>query len=200
MGNGHLKLSKDEMDNFRKMYNIPPEKSKLIFKSFEKSAHGGKISRENFIKIMDNHGVMETELANQVFDSFDRDGNGDMDMDEYMTLMGVTFGGNIEQKLRASFEIFDKNGDGVLSKEEVKKMLVMVVKQVTRAQLKARQGKKVSGSTQIEIDENGHAKLNTILDDIFNKVDANHDGLIDINEFIHGFADHPEICGFFKQF
>jgi transcriptional regulator len=45
---------------------------------------------------------------------------------------------------------------------------------VTRAQLKARQGKKVSGSTQIEIDENGHAKLNTILDDIFNKVDANH--------------------------
>lgn len=23
-----------------------------------------------------------------------------MDMDEYMTLMGVTFGGNIEQKLR----------------------------------------------------------------------------------------------------
>jgi Ca2+-binding EF-hand superfamily protein len=31
---------------------------------------------------------------------------------------------------QASFEIFDKNGDGVLSKEEVKKMLVMVVKQV----------------------------------------------------------------------
>lgn len=45
---------------------------------------------------------------------------------------------------------------------------------MTRAQLKARQGKKVSGSTQIEIDENGQAKLNTILDDIFNKVDANH--------------------------
>eukprot|EP00029_Vermamoeba_vermiformis_P006964 TRINITY_DN2877_c0_g1_i1.p1 TRINITY_DN2877_c0_g1~~TRINITY_DN2877_c0_g1_i1.p1 ORF type:complete len:144 (+),score=30.14 TRINITY_DN2877_c0_g1_i1:36-467(+) len=142
MGNGHLKLSKDETENFNKMYNIPPEKSKLIFKSFEKSAHGSKISRENFLKIMDNHGVMERDLANQVFDSFDRDGNGDMDLEEYMALMGVTFGGNIEQKLRASFEIFDKNGDGVLSKDEVRRMLVMVVKQVTRAQLKARQGKK----------------------------------------------------------
>jgi hypothetical protein len=30
----------------------------------------------------------------------------------------------------ASFEIFDKNGDGVLSKDEVRSMLIMVVKQV----------------------------------------------------------------------
>jgi hypothetical protein len=91
-----------------------------------------------------------------------------MDIHEYLALMGVTFGGTTEQKLKgthqfstplfkvalniffannilefdndihflklcfvASFEIFDKNGDGVLSRDEVRSMLVMVVKQVS---------------------------------------------------------------------
>jgi Ca2+-binding EF-hand superfamily protein len=61
-----------------------------------------------------------------------------MDVREYMALMGVTFGGSMDQKLKASFEIFDRNGDGSLSKEEVRQMLTMVVRQVTRAQLKAK--------------------------------------------------------------
>lgn len=44
----------------------------------------------------------------------------------------------MDQKLKASFEIFDRNGDGSLSKDEVRQMLTMVVRQVTRAQLKAK--------------------------------------------------------------
>lgn len=64
-----------------------------------------------------------------------------MDVREYMALMGVTFGGTIDQKLRASFEIFDRNGDGSLSKDEVRQMLTMVVRQVTRAQLKTKSQK-----------------------------------------------------------
>jgi len=72
-----------------------------------------------------------------------------MDVYEYMALMGVTFGGTIEQKLQASFEIFDKDGNGQLSKDEVRQMLIMVVKQVTRAQLKAK-SKKVNNTLIFE--------------------------------------------------
>jgi Ca2+-binding EF-hand superfamily protein len=100
--------------------------------------------------------------------------------------------------MAASFEIFDRNGDGTLSKDEVRAMLTMVVKQVTRAQLKAKQ-KKVSGDTPIEIDAAGQKKIEEILEEIFNKVDTDRSGSIDVNEFMKGFSEHPQICGFFKR-
>jgi Ca2+-binding EF-hand superfamily protein len=48
---------------------------KLIIDSFKKQAKNGKISREVFVKIMGNHGVMDPALSNQVFDTFDRNKN-----------------------------------------------------------------------------------------------------------------------------
>jgi len=200
MGNETTKLTKEEQKEFERRYHLPEEKLKLIIESFKKQAKNGKITREVFVKIMANHGVMDAELSNQVFDSFDKNKNNEMDIHEYMALMGVTFGGTMEQKLKASFEIFDKNGDGVLSRDEVRNMLIMVVKQVTRAQLKAKKGERVTGETPVEIDKEGMAKIEQILDEIFNEVDTDKSGTIDMNEFIKGFSEHPDICGFFKQF
>jgi len=132
---------------------------------------------------------MDADLSAQVFDSFDKDKNNEMDCSEYLCLMGVTLcallrlvmtlltnnklssGGTMEQKLRSSFEIFDKDGNGSLSKDEVRQMLTMVVKQVTRAQMKAK-SKKVTGDTPIEIDDQGKKKIEEILDQIFDKVDV----------------------------
>jgi Ca2+-binding EF-hand superfamily protein len=57
------------------VFPVPEEKLKQIIMSFKKQAKNGKISRENFVKIMANHGVMDPELSNQVFDTFDRNKN-----------------------------------------------------------------------------------------------------------------------------
>jgi hypothetical protein len=43
--------------------------------------------------------------------------------------------------------------------------------QVTRAQLKAKEGRKITGDTPVEIDKEGMAKIEQILEEIFNKVD-----------------------------
>eukprot|EP01122_Echinamoeba_exundans_P005205 TRINITY_DN15373_c0_g1_i1.p1 TRINITY_DN15373_c0_g1~~TRINITY_DN15373_c0_g1_i1.p1 ORF type:complete len:212 (+),score=73.56 TRINITY_DN15373_c0_g1_i1:38-637(+) len=199
MGNGGSSLTDGERNDFKKIYNISEDKMKLIIKSFKKQAKNDRITREKFVEIMAKHGVMDAELSTQVFDSFDRDHSNSMDVREYMALMGVTFGGSMDQKLKASFEIFDRNGDGSLSKDEVRQMLTMVVRQVTRAQLKAKT-KNVSGATPIEIDEAAAAKIEEILNQIFEKIDTDKSGSIDVNEFIKGFSEHPDICGFFKQF
>jgi Ca2+-binding EF-hand superfamily protein len=99
----------------------------MVIKCFKKHANSeGKISKDSFKKIL--AGVMHEDLAAQVFDSFDRDHSGTMDVKEYLAMMGVSHGGTIEQKLRASFELFDKNGDGVLSKDEIRDMFISIVK------------------------------------------------------------------------
>eukprot|EP00727_Mastigamoeba_balamuthi_P007799 m51a1_g364 hypothetical protein (199) ;mRNA; r:601183-602152 len=198
MGNDAAKPTKDEKECFKRQYGIPEEKFDMVMKSFKKHATGdGKISRDAFKKIL--AGVMHDELAEQVFDSFDRDGNNTMDVHEYLMMMGVTHGGTIEQKLRASFGLFDKNGDGVLSKEEVREMFILIVKQKKTAQMLRQTGAKPHAKPE-PIDAKGLAAIDGIINTVFDKVDKDHNGVLDIDEFLLGFSEHPEVCGFFKQF
>lgn len=118
-----------------------------------------------------------------------------MDINEYLALMGVTFGGTVQQKLRASFAIFDKDGNGSLSKEEVRDMLRMVIQQVMRAQ--ARDKSAVKGNL---LDDAANAKIDQVVEEVFDRVDTDRSGSIDINEFETGFSENPQMLAFFKQF
>lgn len=118
-----------------------------------------------------------------------------MDIHEYLALMGVTFGGTVQQKLRASFAIFDKDGNGTLSKEEVRDMLRMVIQQVMRAQTRG----KPSSSASL-LDDAAKAKIDQVVDEVFDRVDTDRSGAIDINEFEAGFSENPQMLAFFKQF
>jgi hypothetical protein len=60
--------------------------------------------------------------------------------------------------------------------------------QVTRAQLKAKEGRKITGEVPVEIDSEGLAKIEQILEEIFEKVDVDKVYLslfIFIHSFIH---------------
>ncbi|KAH3762805.1 hypothetical protein Pelo_5347 [Pelomyxa schiedti] len=211
MGGSNNKMMQEEAARVRREYCLPQDKLDQVCEGFRKySGKDGRISRENFRKIVD--GVMHQELADkvffepfqffnpllQVFDSFDRDHSNTMDIHEYLSMMGVTHGGTLEQKLNASFDLFDKNGDGVLSKEEIKEMFVMIVKQKKRALTLARTG---SGALTSEpLDAASLAAIDGVVETIFEQADADHNGTLDRGEFIAGFSAHPEVCGFFKQF
>ncbi|KAH3766219.1 hypothetical protein Pelo_1893 [Pelomyxa schiedti] len=191
MGADNVKLSKKELNEYRTKYEISKEKFELVLKNFRKYAtRDGRITRDAFKLILG--GVMHDDLAEQVFDSFDFDHNGYMDVREYLSMMGVTHGGSLEQKLNASFDLFDKNGDGVLSKEEVKGMFVLIIKQ-KRAAANPK-------APQEELDEKSLQTIQGIVDAVFSRVDTDGNGTIDRKEFLAGFKDHPEVCGFFKQF
>ena len=44
------------------------------------------------------------------------------------------------------------------------------------------------------------ASVDSIVAAVFAQIDKNGDGDISLEEFRLGFHEHPEICGFFKQF
>eukprot|EP01106_Pelomyxa_sp_JSP_P015350 TRINITY_DN525_c0_g1_i1.p1 TRINITY_DN525_c0_g1~~TRINITY_DN525_c0_g1_i1.p1 ORF type:complete len:203 (+),score=59.79 TRINITY_DN525_c0_g1_i1:54-611(+) len=185
MGNS---LSATEAESIRQKYSLPKEKFTVVYTSFKKHAgKDGKITRETFKEIL--AGVMHPELADKVFDSFDRDHSNSMDVREYLSMMGVTHGGSLEQKLEASFELFDKNGDGVLDRSEIRDMFIMIVKQKQRAR----------GASD-QLDKAAMTAIDSVIDQVFDKVDTDRSGAIDRAEFKNGFSQHPEVCGFFKQF
>jgi len=114
-------------------------------------------------------------------------------------MMGVSHGGTIEQKLRASFDLFDKNGDGVLSREEVRDMFISIVKQKRAAQRFKATGVRSPVSAE-PIDPKGMAAIDEVINTVFDRVDTDRSGTIDLQEFIRGFSEHPDVCGFFKQY
>merc|ERR1711862_830193 len=101
MGNS-LDVSKKEMNDWRKRYQLPKDKADRTIKAFKLQMGDNKhISKEKFVQVMTEQGSADQEFAEAIFHSFDKDDSGTIDIHEYMALMGVSFGGNTEQKLEA---------------------------------------------------------------------------------------------------
>ncbi|KAH3756045.1 hypothetical protein Pelo_12164 [Pelomyxa schiedti] len=185
-------LSREEQENIRRQYAIPPDKFDVVVKSFNTHAgKDGRITKPAFMTILS--GVMCADLADKVFESFDRDGSGFMDVREYLAMMGVTHGGTLEQKLEASYQLFDKDGDGRVTRDEVREMFIMVVKQKRVA--------RTGGSTaSVVLDKTAMDAINQVVETIFTKVDTDRSGWLSKEEFMVGFTKNPDVCGFFKQF
>ncbi len=61
------------------------------------------------------------EHRNQVkenFDFFDRDGNGEIDVEEFEKLLKVISPNSTEEQAKRGFDIIDENGDGHIDFEE----------------------------------------------------------------------------------
>ena len=163
----------------------------MVAHSFRKRAGAdGTISKEQFRELL--KGLMSDDLVDKVFTSFDKDGSGTMDEHEYLFMMGVTRGNNIEQKLRASFKMFDTDGNGALDPSEIREMFTLIINQRRAAQN--------PGKPLEPLNEKTVASINNIVREVFIKIDKNKSGTISLEEFIAGFNEYPEICGFFKQF
>eukprot|EP01106_Pelomyxa_sp_JSP_P000329 TRINITY_DN104_c0_g1_i2.p1 TRINITY_DN104_c0_g1~~TRINITY_DN104_c0_g1_i2.p1 ORF type:complete len:171 (+),score=42.28 TRINITY_DN104_c0_g1_i2:106-618(+) len=165
-----------------KKYNLTSKQVKAMIKTYKSSCtKDGKMQRAGFLKLLD--GIISPILAEKMFDSFDKDRSGTIDVKEFLTMMGVAQGGTTEQKLEATFEVYDKNGDGTLSRDEIKDMVLTVVKTKRGA-----------------VDAKSLEAIDRTVATVFTVVDTDHNGVLDKAEFIKGFSEHPEVCGFFKQF
>jgi len=181
-------VNKTEIKKWKEEYHLTNEKVSLTFKAFKQQQDKqGMISRDKFINIMTKEGGNDPGFAGAIFDSFDRDKSGTIDVKEYMALMGVTFGGTVESKLDASFNLFDENGDGSLSKEEIERMAAFVFRSMI-------------GNSKETLSDKQMKTIKKIVHEVFDKVDKNGDGVLDREEFKSGFKEHPDICNFFKQF
>jgi len=198
MGPEPIKLTHEQKEEFFKTYKISEDDYHAIMTAFKQRADKhGCISREAFVESVAS--TSHPELAGMIFDVFDKDNNGIMDLREYLAMCGMTRAGTPEQRLAASFDLFDENSDGVISKDEVRAILKMLVQQKMAIARFQQTGRKCSASSQ-SLDTKTLMSIDRIVDMTFAKVDTDKNGTIDKEEFIQGFATHPEICSFFKQF
>jgi len=121
------------------------------------------------------------EVINAVFDLFDRDDNGVVDMMELICGASLLCTGSEEDKIHAVFNVFDENGDGVISMDEMFKFLTSVFKVVLTPNVMA-----VMNSMGVTVESPEDLASVTALE-CFKTADLNHDGRLSVDEFKNWF-------------
>jgi len=147
----------------------------------------GKLSREQFVAgyttlLQDSkEEVPSDDVKNAVFDLFDRDDNGVVDMMELICGASLLCTGSEEDKIHAVFNVFDENGDGVISMDEMFKFLTSVFKVVLTPNVMD-----VMNSMGVAVESAEDLASVTALE-CFKTADLNHDGRLSVEEFKNWF-------------
>ncbi|KAH3680495.1 hypothetical protein WICMUC_000283 [Wickerhamomyces mucosus] len=113
----------------------------------------GTISKEEFLSIP---GVSSNPLAGRLIETFDKDGSGDVDFQEFITGLSIfSTKGLKDDKLKFAFEIYDIDKDGFISNGE----LFLVLKMMVGKNLDDDQLQQIVDRTIMENDLDGDGKL-----------------------------------------
>lgn len=85
---------------------------------------------------------------------------------------------------KASFHVFDSNNSGSLEKGELKRKIRAVIR-----------GKRFSSSISEHYNEILDKEIDEVVDQIFDLVDTDKSGTIELEEFVEGFTHNKDVSG-----
>ncbi|KAK6188786.1 hypothetical protein SNE40_004893 [Patella caerulea] len=118
-------------------------------------------------------------FARNVFRVMDLDGNGSIDLREFVLGMSSLTGDDVNKKIEWAFRVYDVNGDGVISPKEFKKIVRAIFKM---------HGRGVSSKEHID----------RLCSDLMRSMDADRDGTITLQEFREGCRKHKFLLNALK--
>ncbi|GIQ84962.1 major facilitator superfamily protein [Kipferlia bialata] len=131
-------------------------------RSFFELSTSEELSRSDFGEIMTQQGLSSPLIQDRIWESLDKDGNGNGSISELVVFVAVLLRGTDSEVVDAFFRIFDLNGDGNLSPDEVI---------ATYGQIRA------TGSEPLTPEQEDELRV------FVAEADTNKDGNLDIEEF-----------------
>ncbi|XP_051533172.1 guanylyl cyclase-activating protein 3-like [Myxocyprinus asiaticus] len=168
MGNNHASLDDILAEDMHHWYN-----------KFMRESPSGLITLFELKAILGLQGMNENanSYVDQVFFTFDMDGDGYINFVEYIAAVSLLLKGEINQKLKWYFKLFDQDGNGKIDKEELETIFT-AIQDITR-------------NREIVPEE--------VVTLIYEKIDVNGEGELTLEEFIEGAKDHPDIMDMLKK-
>ena len=150
--------------SYVKKLDVPKEKLaeyKEAFDMFDRD-HGGTISADEIYKIMKNYGnpVTKKEVEKMIA-KIDTSGDGELDFEEFVTLMEIQFqevSESEEDEVLRAFKSFDKDEDGKITNYEFRYILTKI------------------GNNRLTDEE---------VDELFRECDLQNDGILVYQDFIN---------------
>jgi Ca2+-binding EF-hand superfamily protein len=116
------------------------------------------------------HGNPE-HFCEHVYRTFDEDNDGSISFKEFLLAIGVTTGSDSKEKLKWAFKMYDINKDGLVDVKEMEKIIKALYEMLGSAE---------GGGDSEESKAEQEKKVKFL----FEKIDANKDGGVNMEEFI----------------
>ncbi|XP_078662356.1 neurocalcin homolog [Branchiostoma floridae x Branchiostoma belcheri] len=181
--------SRRMVSQLTRVTNFSELEVKQWYRLFLKDCPEGVLGEERFVTFFCNfykRGDLEKKkaLATQIFRTFDRDGSGSVDFREFLCGMSALLRGTTAQRLRWAFNMYDLDRNGSLSREE----LLNVLKLMYELQLTRR----FDPDDPDEI-RRAESHLEMMTEQIFQALDEDRDGQLQMREFVEGFRRNPSL-------
>ena len=143
--------------------------------TFNEIAGADKLIDRNEFK--EGLGIRDDGISNRLFDIFDSDHNGYIDSFEFMSAMEAIVNGNEEDKIRFAFDIHDVDASGYIDRPELR---ILIEQSFIE--------------NNLDFDD---FQLDFLVDEFFNRGDADKSGTIEFDEFLEIARQYPDfITGF----
>ena len=108
---------------------VPPKVDVALLAALDRAfaKHAGADARIDAAELKRALGLRGDYLARRVLARFDRDGDGSVSRDEFLSGVRAVVFGSERERLSFAFGLHDHDGDGAITREEVSRMVAMAL-------------------------------------------------------------------------
>lgn len=139
----------------------------------------------------------DSPFVERLFILLDTNGDGVVDLHEFVTGLSLLCKGTIEQKLELSFKAYDLDGNGYISKDELASMFKSAWISAFQALCATYGNEELSKEDLNEFSEEMATQFSN---NSFNTLDLNGDGQISFEEFKEFAMSEPKITATLNEF
>ncbi|GMH97765.1 hypothetical protein TrST_g12646 [Triparma strigata] len=150
----------------------------------QKQGNPNTITEEEFREALGAIGIIESDqiILHQLFGVMDKEHDNQINFKNFVTCASVMVSGNIKEKLNFSFELYCGDGMQEVSKQDMENILKHL--NTTASWF---------GDPSLHDDE-----VSKLVDDVFEKHDAEKSGTLTYSEYMHAVAENPILVQFFN--
>jgi len=143
-----------------------------------------KMTKDQFLSSQSSRFAgMEPHLLESIWNAFDSDNNGVMDVDEYRLYRAINGAGSRRQRAIALFAVTDTSNDRSLQKSEIVSMMILARKFAKIAQMKT------APTGLVELTPDEIVEVTEKADAFMARHDKDGNNSVELEEFLAGWQD-----------
>lgn len=161
----------DSLSALSRATRFTEDEIKRIYRGFKAECPTGVVKEDTFKVIYSQffpQGANPTLYAHYVFNTLDQDHSGIVSFEDFVQGLSILSRGSVEEKLRWTFSLYDINGDGFITREEMTDIVTAIYELMGRLPDECPEEEKIKGKVE----------------QIFQKMDTNRDGVVTLEEFL----------------
>uniref|UniRef100_A0A8C3G3D2 Potassium voltage-gated channel interacting protein 2 n=1 Tax=Cyclopterus lumpus TaxID=8103 RepID=A0A8C3G3D2_CYCLU len=160
----------ERLDHLEQKTNFSKKELQVLYRGFKNECPSGVVNEETFKSIYSQffpHGD-SSMYAHFLFEAFDTRNNGSVSFEDFVVSLSIILRGSITDKLNWAFNLYDLNKDGCITREEMTDIMHSIYDMMGKY-------------TYPCIGDNAPMEH---VDNFFQKMDKNNDGVVTIEEFL----------------